>query len=194
MRQDNNLVARTKSGTIYYLELAEMFLMDDFIKGTKAALKDFGLDEGIISEAGVLSERKSVEYLKMADKLIGNNELLLIMKGASTTKAYFKSDNKVEMCNADVHIGTFQDSILVRLLGKVDFRYFPHSGSCEVYHWSDGLLGVKIHNAGTGHVVFSNQGKSLLIRRGQTQSLNRNIFANEGLFSPDCVNGKSVLG
>ena len=72
-----------------------MFLMDDFIKGTKAALKDFGLDEGIISEAGVLSERKGVEYLKMADKLIGNNELLLIMKGASTEKAYFKSDNKV---------------------------------------------------------------------------------------------------
>ena len=88
VRQDNNLVAKTRSGTTYYLELAEMFLKDGYIEDTKDALKSFGFDEMIINEAGVLCEQKNAERLKMVDKLIGNNELLLFMKGEDTTAAY----------------------------------------------------------------------------------------------------------
>lgn len=33
----------------------------------------------------------------------------------------------------------------------------------------------------------------LVIKKGEMKALEKKIFANEGLFSPDCVNGKSIL-
>lgn len=192
-RQGNNLMAKTRSGTLYCLELAEMNMDDYVIKDTEAALGSFGFDVSFIQEAGVLSGKKRVECLNAADRLIQNDELLLIMSGTNTTKAYFKSNNRVEMCSVDIHSGMVQDSILVSLFGKVDFRYFPHAFSCEVYHWSDGLLGVKIKNTGDRDVVFGRDGRMLHVRKGEIKSLNKDIFANEGLFSPDCVTGMSVL-
>lgn len=191
-RQDNNLIARTESGTLYYLKLSDMNMEDYVIKDTKTALKSFGFDESIISEAEMLIKQRDTKWLKAADRIIGNNELLLIMYGTSTMKAYFKSNNKVELCNVGVHLGMFQDSVLIRLFDKVDFRYFPNI-PCEVYHWSDGLIDVKIKNAGTEDIVFGKLHKRLCIKKDEIKSLDKNIFANEGLFSPDCVNGKSIL-
>ena len=60
IRQDNSLVVRTKTGTIYNLELAEIGMDKEVIYDTMAALKSFGLDENIIIEAQVLRERKRV--------------------------------------------------------------------------------------------------------------------------------------
>lgn len=193
VRQDNNLVARTKTGTIYYLELAEMCMQEDIIDNTKTMLKRFGFEEGIISEAKLLSERKKIEYLNNVNKFIENNELLICMAGTSTIKAYFKFNEKVEECNIKVHIGTFQDSVLIRLIDKVDFRYFPKFNSCEVYHWSDYLKCVKIMNIGAENVAFESRGTMLIIRQGEIQVLEKHKFANEALFSPDCVNGKSIM-
>lgn len=177
---------------LYYLKLSDMNTEDYVIDDTETALKSFGFDASIISEAKILIEKSDAKWLKTADRVIGNNELLLVMSGTSTMKAYFKSNNKVEMCNVDVHLGMFQDSVLVSLLGKVDFRYFPKI-PCEVYHWSDGLSDVKIKNAGSEDIAFGRLQKRLYIKKGEIRSLDRNLFAMEGLFSPDCVNGKSIL-
>ncbi|MDE7476750.1 MAG: hypothetical protein K2M91_02180 [Lachnospiraceae bacterium] len=192
-RQGNMLVARTMSGTVYYMELAELVADNDYSGNTLEAFRSFGLADSIIGEAGGLAERKKAEQLKLADKMLENNELFLLMAGEDTLKAYFKSSNKVEMCQIDVHFGMVQDSILVGLPEKVDFRYFPRWSSCEVYHLSDGLNKVKIKNTGDENVTFRNGSKAVCVRKGEIKSLNKKIFANEGLFSPDCVNGKSSL-
>ena len=77
IRQDNSLVVRTKTGTIYNLELAEIGMDKEVVYDTIAVLKSFGFDENIIIEAQVLRERKGVEYLSNADKILNNGELLL---------------------------------------------------------------------------------------------------------------------
>ena len=134
VRQGDCLIAKTKSGTVYNLELAEIGMDKEVVYDTIAALKGFGLDENIIIEAQILKERKSVEYLQNADKVLDNGELLLCMAGTNTIRAYFKFCNKVEECQIRVHTGRYQDSVLVEFMGKVDFRYFPKPNSCEVYH------------------------------------------------------------
>lgn len=194
VRQGDSFIARTKSGTVYNLELAEIGMDKEVVYDTIIALKDFGFDENIIIEAQILKERKSVEYLQNADKVLDNGELLLCMAGTNAIRAYFKFCNKVEACQIRRHVGMYQDSILIGLMGKVDFRYFPKTNSCEVYHWSDGLKSVKIVNTGAEQTIFNGRGTMLVIKKGEMKALERKIFANEGLFSPDCVNGKSILG
>lgn len=194
VRQGDSLIARTKSGTVYNLELAEICMDKEVVYDTVAALKGFGFDENIIIEAQVLKERRSIEYLQNADKVLDNGELLLCMAGTNAIRAYFKFCNKVEQCQIRRHVGMYQDSILIGLMGKVDFRYFPKPNSCEVYHWSDGLKSVKIANTGAEQTIFDGRGSVLVIKKGEMKALERKIFANEGLFSPDCVNGKSILG
>ncbi len=193
IRQDNSVVVRTKTGTIYNLELAEIGMDKEVVYDTIAVLKSFGFDENIIIEAQVLRERKGVEYLSNADRILENGELLLCMAGTNTVRAYFKFCNKVEQCQIHVHTGMHQDSILIEIMGKVDFRYFPMPNSCEVYHWSDGLKSVKIANIGITQTVFDGRGSVLVIKKGEMKALEKKIFANEGLFSPDCVNGKSIM-
>lgn len=194
VRQNDSLVAKTKSGTVYNLELAEIELDKEVVYDTIAALKGFGFDENIIIEAQVLKERRGIEYLENANKVLNNNELLLCMAGTNAIRAYFKFCNKVEQCQIRRHVGMYQDSILIGLMGKVDFRYFPKPNSCEVYHWSDGLKSVKIANTGAEQTIFDGRGTMLVIKKGEMKALEKKIFANEGLFSPDCVNGKSILG
>ena len=194
VRQGDSFVAKTNSGTIYILELAEIGMDKEVVYDTIDALKGFGFDKNIIIEAQILKERRSIEYLENANKVLDNNELLLCMAGTNTIRAYFKFCNKVEQCQIRVHTGMYQDSILVELMGKVDFRYFPYPNSCEVYHWSDGLKSVKITNTGTEQTIFNGRGTMLVIKKGEMKALEKKIFANEGLFSPDCVNGKSILG
>lgn len=194
VRQGDSLIARTKSGTVYNLELAEIGMDKEVVYDTIAVLKSFGFDENIIIEAQVLKERRGIEYLQNADKVLDNGELLLCMAGTNTIRAYFKFCNKVEECLIRVHTGMYQDSILIELMGKVDFRYFPKPNSCEVYHWSDGLKSVKIANTGAEQTIFDGRGTMLVVKKGEMKALEKKIFANEGLFSPDCVNGKSILG
>ena len=194
VRQNDSLIAKTKSGTVYNLELAEIGMDKEVVYDTIAVLKSFGFNENIIIEAQILKERKSVEYLQNADKVLDNGELLLCMAGTNAIRAYFKFCNKVEQCQIRRHVGMYQDSILIGLMGKVDFRYFPKTNSCEVYHWSDGLKSVKIANTGAEQTIFEGRGTMLVIKKGEMKALEKKIFANEGLFSPDCVNGKSILG
>lgn len=194
VRQGDSLIAKTKSGTVYTLELAEIGMDNEVVYDTIAVLKGFGFDENIIIEAQVLKERRSIEYLQNADKVLDNGELLLCMAGTNAIRAYFKFCNKVEACQIRRHVGMYQDSILIELMGKVDFRYFPKTNSCEVYHWSDGLKTVKIANTSAEQTIFDGRGSVLVIKKGEMKALEKKIFANEGLFSPDCVNGKSILG
>ncbi|MCM1219609.1 MAG: hypothetical protein NC548_34445 [Lachnospiraceae bacterium] len=173
------LVAQTASGTIYHMELAELNLENDYADDTGAALKCFGFADSMLIESGVLRAKKQVELLKSAGRVLADNEMLLIMAGEETLRAYHKSNNKVKVCPIGVHLGMVQDSVLIGIPEKADFRYFPRGSSCEVYHWSDGLSGVKIQNVGGENVIFRNGSEVLCVKKGETGFLDRGTFASK---------------
>ena len=92
-----------------------------------------------------------------------------------------------------LHVGTFQDSVLYMKNAEtddscsLDFRYFPRN-DIETYSWSDNIKYAVIKNTLEKEIIFNNE----RIQPGETK-----IFTpknhREGLFSPDCHNGKSVL-
>ena len=92
-----------------------------------------------------------------------------------------------------VHVGTFQDSVLYMKYAKeddpcsLDFRYFPSHG-IETYSWSDNIQYAVIKNMVGKEFPFNNES----IQQGETKVYTPQNH-HEGLFSPDCYNGKSVL-
>ncbi|MCH5267744.1 MAG: hypothetical protein J1E62_05305 [Lachnospiraceae bacterium] len=88
-----------------------------------------------------------------------------------------------------LHSGMFQDSVLYMEFGVLDFRYFPMAGfSMETYSWSDNIMQVVIKNVEEDTIYFNHEE----VAPGETK-----VFTpqghREGLFSPDCYNGKSVF-
>lgn len=167
------LFVKTKSGTLYEMELVEIREDKFALDSTIAALKEFEISNAVVELIQKEAKKKEEEKMQSADQVLENQELLLVMFGGTVTDAYFKSDYRVEKCGVDLHVGMFQDSILITLPGKVDFRYFPNLWSCRVYSWSDGLKQVKIKNDGSEDVVFSNDDCEQRVKPGEIKVLDR---------------------
>lgn len=111
-------------------------------------------------------------------------------------KLAYHLGNECGTVEPDIHVGTYQDSILYMKHRKsekdaaLDFRYFPlEDGTCiETYSWSDNIKQAVIKNTRDFVIKFNDQE----ITPGE-----RKVFTPEGhmqgLISPDCYNGKSVL-
>lgn len=114
--------------------------------------------------------------------------------GGDTLAYHF--GNECGTVEPDIHIGTYQDSILYMKYRQseedvaLDFRYFPReSGDCiETYSWSDNIKQAVIKNTRDFCIIFNDQE----IAPGELK-----VFTPEGhkqgLISPDCYNGKSIL-
>ena len=92
-----------------------------------------------------------------------------------------------------LHVGTFQDSVLYMKYAEtddpcsLDFRYFPRNG-IETYSWSDNIKLAVIKNTLDKEITFNDE----KIQPGETKVFTTKNH-HEGLFSPDCYNGKSVV-
>lgn len=193
--ENKRLVLLTHSQNTYYLDWKDINL--NAVKETKGVLAFFDISDSFISECEVLKQEVSKGLLSKASSILGNSELLY---SPLEKKAFYKnSDGDVREVEVSVHVGTFQDSVIIWDLKKhqVDFRYFP-KGICEdifePYHWSDGLNAVVIDNNLSTDIVFKgSNGKRVECKSGSVTRLESGIYTGEGLFSPDIVNGKSVL-
>jgi hypothetical protein len=107
-------------------------------------------------------------------------------------KGYFKYDKKLIPCNSYTHVGTFVDSVLISAENKVDFRYFPKGDSIEIYHWSNGLEAIVINNISKSDLIVYGTTKTL-VEGNSSKIINKKDGEKEGLFSPDQVDGKSLL-
>ncbi len=95
-----------------------------------------------------------------------------------------------------VHVGMLQDSVLYMKLPKedyscsLDFRYFPKGlgDEIETYSWSDNIKKAVIRNTKSCCIIFN----GVSIQPGETKEFTIETH-REGLISPDCYNGKSVL-
>lgn len=121
-------------------------------------------------------------------------ELYVRMAGGNDAKeAYFKTEKgTVVEIPVWVHVGTFEDSVLVEKAGLCDWRYFPKQISIEPYHWSDGLEAVYLENMGDDF-IFKGTNRNIPCKHGEVTVIKKDEYKGEGLLSPDSVNGKSLL-
>lgn len=199
--ETHGYILETVSGSLY--QVYESELSGDHIVETKKMIDEIGvIEEPSISEKlrkvndDFLHKRqlrdailkKSEEHV---EKQLGNNELYLLMEGMNVIKALFRYEDSVYKVEPHVHVGMFQDSVLITDWehGYVDFRYFPKA-KMEPYHWSDGLEKLHICNIGTYDFYFEASRGDILCKKEEIAVISKDKYRGEGLFSPDVVNGK----
>ena len=114
---------------------------------------------------------------------------------SGSTLVYHLGD-AVGIVKPGVHIGMFQDSVLYMKYATeedpcaLDFRYFPKGFGdvMETYNWSDNIKQAVIKNQ-RGHSLNFNGEE---IAPGETKVFTP-VTHRQGLFSPDCYNGKSLF-
>ena len=114
----------------------------------------------------------------------------------SGSKLVYHLGDAVGIVNPGVHIGMFQDSVLYMKYATaedpcaLDFRYFPRGFGdvMETYSWSDNIKQAVIKNE-KGHSLIFNHEE---IAPGETKVFTPDTH-KQGLFSPDCYNGKSLF-
>lgn len=191
----------THSGSHYALKVDEMH--PKYLEQTIELLKVLGVrlepvDDDIMAVRRYYEESQLKE-LREAEEALRDRELLLAMKddsmyGMMVKQALFKIDGTVREISPCVHTGMFQDSVLITdwEKGEVDFRYFPN-GMIEPYHWSDGLDAVVVRNVCGYDISFEGTDGKIKCPAGEDTRIESASYRGEGLFSPDVVNGKSML-
>ena len=203
--EEGKYVFETHSGSLYQLDMADVRedyaeQVKEILSNTEIVKNDANILEKVNKANDVFAEKKKCreELLNNAiawsEYNIGNNELYLIMEGMKVLKAVFKYEGKGYEIKPRVHVGMFQDSVLVTdwKRGQVDFRYFPNT-RLQPYHWSDGLESVHIHNIATYDFIFEGTKEEILCTQGNVTKIEKDKYTGEGLFSPDAVNGKCAL-
>lgn len=179
----------TKSGSCYILEYAD--INDLETERTQKVFEDMNVVIDL-QRCVALKEERMKEILE----LINRNELYVIMTdgGQSVTEAYFKKeDGDVVSIPISVHVGMWQDSIIIADYdtGLCDWRIWPSFLHVEPYHWSDHLEAVHIENVGEDF-VFKGSTREIVCKAGKVTVIKSEEYTEEGLLSPDAVNGKGL--
>lgn len=184
-----NLSLITRSGNQYHL--AGEDICHKKISMTEKSLKVFGVHD-FCKGALRLSAKKQDEKRREAEKRLSENGLFLEMLGCSCLAAYFKDAGGVHPLNVNVHVGTFQDSVLCRNAGVADFRYFPQccfQSEVEPYHVSSNIERIHICNRGKDGIFFN---RKILCEAQSVTLVEKQYFGAERLFSPDVYDGKCL--
>lgn len=201
---EGEYVLETYSGSLYQVKESE--ISSDALEETKCFLAEAGWKEadGIrerinIAEAEFTRMREVRENAlnsaeRWAEESLGNEELYLIMESMRVRKALYKHEDRVYEIKSKVHVGMFQDSVMVTDWenGNVDFRFFPNY-QMEPYHWSDGLEKLQIHNITVKDFEFKGTNANVVCKAGEITVIDKSAYRGEGLFSPDAVSGKCVF-
>ena len=114
----------------------------------------------------------------------------------SGSKLAYHLGDAVGIVEPIVHSGMFQDSVLYMKYATeedpcaLDFRYFPKGFGdvMETYSWSDNIKQAVIQNQKGRSLNFNGEE----IAPGETKVFTPATH-RQGLFSPDCYNGKSLF-
>lgn len=184
------LCLRTESGSQYGLLLEDMDVNRAVVRQTKECAGGLHLPDGFLDRAKAMVEGKEARTLAYADAQTEDGDLFLQVSGGGVLRAYFKKDGKACPLAVDCHVGMFQDSVLVRKYGLADYRYFPYPCRLETYHASSGIKRLVIENVGKETVEVDC--KRYLPGVVERTAMTRESY-QEGLLSPDCVDGKCML-
>lgn len=184
------LCLRTESGSQYGLLLEDMDADGAVAGQTKECAGGLRLPDGFLDRAKAVVEEKEARTLAYADAQTEDGDLFLQVSGGGVLRAYFKKDGKAYPLGIDCHVGMFQDSVLVRKYGLADYRYFPYPCRMETYHASSGIKRLVIENVGKETVEVDR--KRYLPGVVERTAMTGESY-QEGLLSPDCVDGKCML-
>lgn len=152
-------LAVTRSGSPYHLKESEM---EESRKEDTQEILSQQIGESLpevreIETAFEEKEKRGKRVLAETRQRMENGDLYLAVDEHSMhiIKAYFKWEDKIYIIKPSVHVGMFQDSVLITDYrhGEVDFRYFPDM-DMRPYHWSDGLESIYVHNMGPDDFYF----------------------------------------
>lgn len=194
-------ILKTHSGSLY--QVRESDIDPEYFEQTRRLLEKFEVtdsqsdsDELKKAEEVLLNKKSIVDNAaSYALEHIGINELYLVVTGMDVLKAVFKNSGGIYEIKPRLHVGMFQDSVLITDFeyGTVDFRFFPNNISMEPYHWSDNLEKIHIRNIGKRDFMFLATDKNIVCKAGEITEIAKEEYSGEGLISPDAVNGKSLL-
>lgn len=181
---------RTMSGNQYELELGCIDIQPEMIGKTGECLEKLNIPTGCLDGAEVLVKEKEGKELAEADGLTEDGDLFLQVAGNNVVKAFFKHGGRLYPLRVQCHVGMFQDSVLLIEHGIVDYRYFPEPFGMRTYHMSDTIKRLAVGNIGSckacldGKVYFPGTVEKVTVTGD---------YCQEGLFSPDMVNGKGLM-
>lgn len=110
-------------------------------------------------------EKLRKKYSKKKQYKLEDNSVLIVL--SDHEEYYFEcalvKENGIILAGGmSPHIGTFQDSCLIRFDGfgrtshtGIDIRYFPHYAHLEAYAWDTEGFSVYLENAGESTIFFS---------------------------------------
>lgn len=181
----------TKTGNHYEAELGYIDIFPENLEKTRGSFGKMNIPKECLDGVEVLVRERKEKELKEADALTEEGDLLLKVSGNSVISAYFKQEGgKIHPLAAQCHVGMFQDSILLRKCGIVDYRYFPYPFGMETYHMSSTIKRLAVWNIGTCTAVLDKRGYP----PGKVEKVEiTKDYYQEGLFSPDMVDGKSLM-
>lgn len=129
----------------------------------KECMTMLNISNDVVDMCVKCSEKNKEILRKRCLERLKVGEMYLIMAGARALLGYFKNkDEQVNEVEIRVHSGMYQDSVLVRCPGGVDFRYFPKGWSCDEitpYQWSQSIERIIIKNIGV-RLKFINRNDS----------------------------------
>lgn len=182
----------TYSGSHYKAVFAEISCETEELKLTRDSLQFLNIPSAFVDEAVVLAEKTWQDVAKVLDKELLDGDFYIELSAAAITSACFKYDGKVYKVHGYCHSGMFADSYLFRIAGIVDFRHYEFGyNGITAYHMSDTIKRLVVKNIHTSPLQID----GVVYPAGQTTvTCITGENRREGLFSPDCVNGKSVFG
>lgn len=180
----------TNSGSNYTVSFDEIDEKPESVEKTKISLQNLNLSISFLEEAVWLSQQKEKAFQKELSEELLNGDLYLEVGESCIIKAYFKYNDELFRLNGRCHSGMFKDSYLYTKGGIVDFRHYEFGWrSFNTYHISDTVERLAVNNI--SGVVMLIDGKEYPV--GKTISYITQDNHEEGLISPDAVNGKSMF-
>lgn len=186
---DSALTVITHSGSHYEMNFSEINHTHD--SSTREALKVLNISDDFLNKEYKRVKSKNNAFFKDLNKELINGDLFLELRDNCFGRVCFKYNNKLYNLHCLCHVGMFADSYLYRIYGVVDFRHYEFEfNSVTTYHISDTVKRLVVKNTHTSPIQID----GVCYPAGQTTvSCATEKNHQEGLFSPDCVNGKSLL-
>ena len=190
LQEDGTYIFETYSGSLYFMDKNDIRMGHE--AQTLEFLNEFELErsEDVLErmeKANRAIAKKKAWKQQIIDSAMAwmqqnaeNNELYLVIENMEVQRALYKWNGEIYEEGASVHLGMFQDSVLLRDWehGKLDFRYFPN-WTMEPYEWSGDLEKIYIFNIEDEDFDFKGVDGDICCKAGELTAICKCAYVRE---------------